>query len=92
MLPALAQQTWNIAMSTASLSDHAVGAAKMISANHTGVAAIDTADGDECAFIFAAVALVMSDTCIAMRIGELMEQPEIRNAVWPGEEGLEEEE
>jgi hypothetical protein len=75
-------------MSTA----HAVDAAKKIFANHTGVAAIDTADGDECAFIFAAVALVLSDMCIATRIGELMEQPEIRDAVWPLEEDLEEEE
>ncbi len=76
----------NTASLCANLSDHAVGAAKKVAANHTGMAAIDTADGEECAFIFAAVALVMSDECIAMRIGELMGHPEISEAVWMREE------
>jgi hypothetical protein len=69
-----------------STADHAVDAAKKIAANHTGMAAIDTADGDECAFIFAAVALAMSDACLATRIGELMGKPEISGAVWMREE------
>jgi hypothetical protein len=57
-------------------------AARNISGKYAGMASIDTADDFEAAFIFAAIELSMDDPGVAARIGRLMREPRIMQALW----------
>jgi hypothetical protein len=46
------------------------------------MAAIDTADDAEAAFIFAAATLVLSDAKVSQKLTELMARPEVAQALW----------